>query len=132
MEFPAFDVTESVVTKVCAVKFDDGVAKGGEGAADLAVAAFAHLNDPAVVVAVVLALKRQAAGPVRQLHAKVIDHLPVERLERLVERDQIALDFIKGWVCHLVSKIPVVGEEDEPRAVFVEATDGLEVMEVFR
>ena len=65
LKFPAFDVTESLVTKVCAVKFDDGVAKGGEGAADLAVAAFAHLNDPAVVVAVVLALKRQATGPVR-------------------------------------------------------------------
>ena len=129
LEFPALDVTESVVTKVCAVKFDDGVAKGGEGAADLAVATFAHLDDPAVVVAVVLAFERQATGPVRQLHAKVIDHLPVERLQRLVERHEIALDFIKRWVCHLMGKIPVVGEEDEPRTVFVEATDGLEVME---
>ena len=66
------------------------------------------------------------------MHAKVIDHLPVERLQRLVERHEIALDFIKRWVCHLMGKIPVVGEEDEPRTVFVEATDGLEVMEVFR
>ena len=128
-KFPTFDITESVIAKVCAVKFDDGVAKGGEGAADLAVAAFAHLDNPAVVVTVVLTFERQAAGPVRQLHAKVIDHLPVKWLKWLVERDQIALNFIKRWVCHLMGKIPVVGEEDEPRTVFVEATNGFQVME---
>ena len=132
MEFPAFDVTESVITKVCAVKFSDGVAEGSKGAADLAVATFAHLDDPAAVVAVVLAFERQATGPVRQLHAKVIDYLPVERLERLVERHEIALYFIKGWVCHLVGKIPVVSEKDEPRTVFVEATNGFEAMETGR
>ena len=114
------------------MKFFNRVAKRGEGAADLAVAAFAHLDNPAAVVAVVLALKRQAAGPVRQLHAKVIDHLPMERLERLVERHQVALDFIKRWVCHLVSEVTVVGEEDEPRAVFVQAPDGFQVVEAGR
>ena len=129
LKFPAFDVTESVVTEVCPVEFGDGVAKGGEGAADLAVAAFAHVNDPAVVVTVVLTFERQAAGPVRQLYAKVIDHLPVERLERLVERHEITLHFIKRWVRHLVGEVAVVGEEDEPRAVFVQATDGFQVME---
>ena len=56
----------------------------------------------------------------------------MERPQRLVERHQIALDLIKRWVCHLMGKIPVVGEEDESRTVFVQATDGLEVMEVFR
>ena len=111
------------------MEFGDGVAKGGEGAADLAVAAFAHVNDPAVVVTVVLTFERQAAGPVRQLYAKVIDHLPVERLERLVERHEITLHFIKRWVRHLVGEVAVVGEEDEPRAVFVQATDGFQVME---
>ena len=64
-EFPAFDVAEAVITKVCAVEFGDGVAEGGEGAADLAVAAFAHLDDPAVVITLVLAFQRQAAGPIR-------------------------------------------------------------------
>ena len=107
------------------MELGDSVAKGGEGAADLAVAAFAYLDNPAVVVAVVLALKRQAARPVRQLHAKVVNHLPVEWLKWLVERHQIALHFIKRRVRHLVSKVAVVGEEDESRAVFVEAADGL-------
>ena len=64
-KFPAFDVTESVATEVCPVELGDGVAEGGEGAADLAVAAFAHLNNPAVVVALVLTFQRQAAGTVR-------------------------------------------------------------------
>ena len=50
-------------------------------------------------------------------------------MEWLVERHEIALDFIKRWVRHLVGEVAVVGEEDEPRTVFVEATDGLEVME---
>ena len=45
-KFPAFDVTESVIAKVCAVEFGDGVAEGGEGAADLTVAAFAHGDLP--------------------------------------------------------------------------------------
>ena len=65
LKFPAFDVTESVATEVCPVELGDGVAEGGEGAADLAVAAFAHLNNPAVVVALVLTFQRQAAGTVR-------------------------------------------------------------------
>ena len=131
-KFPAFDVAEAVIAKICSVEFGDGVAEGSKGTADLAVAAFAHLDDPAVVVAVVLALQRQAAGPVRQLHAKVVNHLPMERLERLVERHQVALDFIKRWVCHLVSEVTVVGEEDEPRAVFVQAPDGFQVVEAGR
>jgi len=76
-EFPAFDVAEAVITKICPVEFGDGVAEGGEGAADLAVAAFAHLDDPAVLITLMLTFERQAAGPVRQLHAKVVDHLPV-------------------------------------------------------
>ena len=76
-EFPAFDVTEGVTTKICSVEFGDGVAEGSEGAADLAVAAFAHLDNPAAVVILVLAFKCQAARSVRQLHAKVVDHLPV-------------------------------------------------------
>ena len=94
-KFPAFDVAEAVITKICAVEFGDGVAEGSESAADLAVAAFAHLDDPAVVVAVVLAFQCQAAGPVRQLHAKIIDHLPMKRLEWLVERYQIAFHLVK-------------------------------------
>ena len=118
-EFPAFDVAEAVITKICPVEFGDGVAESGKGAADLAVAAFAHLDNPAAVVILVLAFKRQAARSVRQLHAKVVNHLPVERLERLVERHQIVLHFIKRRVCHLMGKVAVVGEEDEPRAVFV-------------
>ena len=113
------------------MEFFNRVAKRGKRAADLAVAAFAHFDDPAAVVAVVLALKRQAARPVRQLHAKVIDHLPVERLERLVERHQIALNFIKRRVCHLVGEVAVVGEENESGAIFVQAADGLEVMKAF-
>ena len=64
-EFPAFDVAEAVITKICPVEFGDGVAEGGEGAADLAVATFAHLDDPAVVVAVVLTFQCQAAGSIR-------------------------------------------------------------------
>ena len=113
------------------MEFGDGVAESGKGAADLAVAAFAHVDNPAVVVAVVLALQRQAARPVRQLHAKVVNHLPVERLERLVERHQIALHFIKRRVCHLMGKVAVVGEENQSGAVFVQATDGFQVMEAF-
>ena len=128
-KFPALDTAEAVIPKVCAVKFGDSVAESGEGAADLAVTALAHYNDPAVVVALVLTFQRQAARPVRQLHAKVIDHLPMERLERLVERHQVALHFIKRRMCHLVGEVPVIGEEDEARTVFVEATDGFEVME---
>ena len=58
-KFPAFDVTEGVIAKVCAVEFSDGVTKGSKGAADLAVAAFAHLDDPAAVVAVMLTFQRQ-------------------------------------------------------------------------
>ena len=107
------------------MELGDSVAKGGEGAADLAVAALAHLDNPAAVVAVVLALERQAAGPVRQLHAKVIDHLPMERLKWLVERHQIALHFIKRRVCHLVSEVAVVSEENQSGAIFVQAADGL-------
>ncbi len=131
-EFPALYAIEGVIAKVCAVQLSDGVAEGSKGTADLAVAAFAHLDDPAVVVTLMLTFKCQAARPVRQLHAKVVDHLPVKWLERLVERHEIALHFIKRWVCHLVGKIAVVGEEDEPRTVFVEATDGFEVMEAGR
>ena len=114
------------------MKFGDSVAESGKGAADLAIATFAHHNDPAVLITLMLTFERQAAGPVRQLHAKVIDHLPVERLERLVERHQVALHFIKRWVCHLVGKVAVVGEEDESGAVFVQATDGFQVMEAGR
>ena len=132
LKFPSLHAAKRVIAKICSVEFGDCVAKCSKRAADLAVAAFAHLDDPAVVVAVVLALQRQAAGPVRQLHAKVIDHLPMERLERLVERHQVALDFIKRWVCHLVSEVTVVGEEDEPRAVFVQAPDGFQVVEAGR
>ena len=77
LKFPSLHAAKRVIAKICSVEFGDGVTEGGEGAADLAVAAFAHLDNPAAVVAVVLALKRQAAGPVRQLHAKVVDHLPV-------------------------------------------------------
>ena len=129
LKFPSLHAAKRVIAKICPVKFFNRVAKRGEGAADLAVTAFAHLDDPAVVVAVVLALKRQAAGSVRQLHAKVVNHLPVERLQRLVERHQIALNFIKRRVCHLVSEVAVVGEENESGAIFVQAADGLEVME---
>lgn len=114
------------------MEFGDGVAESGKGTADLAVAAFAHVNNPAVVVTVMLTFQRQAAGSVRQLHAKVIDHLPVERLERLVERHEIALHFIKRWVRHLVGEVAVVGKEDESGAVFVQATDGFQVMEAGR
>ena len=64
-KFPALDTAEAVITKICPVEFGDSVAESGKGAADLAVAAFAHLDDPAAVVAVVLALKCQAAGTVR-------------------------------------------------------------------
>ena len=120
---PACQIAECVTAEVGAVESFNRVAKRSKGAADLAVTAFAHLDDPAAVVAVVLALKRQAAGPVRQLHAKVIDYLPMERLERLVERHQIALNFIKRRVCHLVCEVAVVGEENEARAVFVQAAD---------
>ena len=131
-KFPALDTAEAVITKVCPVEFGDGVAEGSEGAADLAVAAFAHLDNPAAVVILVLAFKCQAARSVRQLHAKVVNHLPVERLERLVECHQIALHFIKRRVCHLMGKVAVVGEENQPGAVFVEAADGLQVMEAGR
>ena len=86
LKFPSLHAAKRITTKICPVEFFNHVAEGGEGAADLAVAAFAHLDDPAAVVAVVLALERQAARSVRQLHAKVIDYLPMERLERLVER----------------------------------------------
>ena len=112
------------------MKFGDGVAKCSKRAADLAVAAFAHVDNPAVVVAVVLTFECQAAGPVRQLHAKVIDHLPMERLQRLVERHQIALHFIKRRVCHLMGEVAVVSEENQSGAVFVQATDGFQVMKV--
>ena len=64
-KFPALDTAEAVITKICPVEFGDSVAESGKGAADLAVATFAHLDDPAVVVAVVLAFERQATGPVR-------------------------------------------------------------------
>ena len=79
-------ITERITTKICPVEFFNRVAKCSKGAADLAVTAFVHLDNPAAVVAVVLAFECQAARSVRHLHAKVIDHLPVERLERLVER----------------------------------------------
>ena len=64
-KFPALDVTKAVITKVCAMEFGDGVAESGKGAADLAVTAFAHLDNPAAVVAVVLAFQCQLAGPIR-------------------------------------------------------------------
>lgn len=54
-KFPAFDTAEAVITEVCPVKFGDSVAESGKGAADLAIATFAHHNDPAVVVTLVLA-----------------------------------------------------------------------------
>ena len=55
LEFPAFDVTKGVIAKVCAMEFGDGVAESGKGAADLAVAAFAHDGLP-VEAAIVEAL----------------------------------------------------------------------------
>ena len=64
-EFPALDAIEGVIAKVCAVELSDGVAEGSKGTADLAVAAFAHLDDPVVVVTVVLTFEYQAAGTVR-------------------------------------------------------------------
>ena len=114
------------------MKFGDGVAEGSKGAADLAVAAFAHVDDPAVLITLMLTFERQAAGPVRQLYTKVVDHLPVERLERLVERHEIALNFIKRWVCHLVGEVAVVGEENQSGAIFVQAPDGFQVVEAGR
>ena len=113
------------------MELGDGVAEGSEGAADLAVATFAHLDNPAVLITLMLTFERQAARSVRQLHAKVIDHLPVEWLERLVERHQIALNFIKRRVCHLMGKVAVVGEENESGAIFVQAADRFQVMKAF-
>ena len=65
MPLPSFHAAKRIIAELYAVQSHDGVAERGKGAADLAVAAFAHLNNPAVVVALVLTFQRQAAGTVR-------------------------------------------------------------------
>ena len=50
----------------------------------------------------------------------------MEGCEGVVELHDVLFDFVKFGVGHLVGKIAVVGEEDETRGVFDEATDGFE------
>ena len=55
MPLPSFHVAKRIIAELYAVQSHDGVAERGKGAADLAVAAFAH-DDLPVEAAIVEAL----------------------------------------------------------------------------
>lgn len=114
------------------MQFGDRVAECRECPADLAVAAFAHFDDPACVVAVGLARKHEFALAVGQFHAKIADHLSMQRLNWRIKRNEIAFALLKRRVGHPEREITVICHDEQTRAVFVEATDGFEVVEMLR
>ena len=75
-----------------AVQLGDFVPQRFKRPADLAVAAFAHDDDPLFAV-VGDALERQLALAIIEVDAKITDHLLMERFERPVENHFVALHF---------------------------------------
>ena len=100
-----------------AVQARDGVAQGGEGAADLAVAALTHANVPLGAAIGPETREDEPAGTIGQLDAVVADHLLVEGFERVVEPDVVFFDLGKLRVGHAVGKVAVVAEQKQARAI---------------
>jgi hypothetical protein len=56
----------------------------------------------------------------------------MSRLTRPVEPDFVNFSLAKTRVGHAVSKIAVVGQQNQARAILVKAADWLEVMQIVR
>lgn len=121
---------EPIVAEKDAVQPYDGIAKRGKCAADLPVAAFTHGYLPVLALRVAKAHEGEFADAVVQGDAVIIDHLLVEWLELVVEVYFVDLGFDELRVRHLVRKVTVIRQEYDARAVFVEAANELETMEL--
>ncbi len=117
---------------MCAVQARDGVAQSGKGAPDLAVAAFTHANVPLGAAIGPETREDEPAGAIGQLDAVVADHLLVERLKRVVEPNVVFFDLSKLWVGHAVSKVAIVAEQEQARAIGIEPANGLERVQFWR
>ena len=100
------------------------IAERGESTADLAVAAFHESDD----VLFAVANDCKFGGAVIEHDAVVGNHLLVEGLQRLVEFYFVDFGLAKFGVGHLEGEIAIIGEENQAGGIFVEATDGLEVL----
>lgn len=110
----------------------DGVAQGSEGAADLAVAAFTHANVPLGAAIGPETREDEPAGAIGQLDAVVADHLLVERFKRVVEPDAVFFDLGKLRMGHAVSKVAIVAEQKQARAIGIEPANGLKRVQFWR
>lgn len=129
---PGLYITKRIITKMRSMERGDGIAKCREGTANLSVATFAHGNAPGVIVIISEAVEFEFALTVRQHDAKVADHLAMKRLERVVERHLVNFGFMKLWMSHLERKIAVISEQQESRAISVEATNWFERVHIRR
>ena len=115
-----------------AVQARDGVSQSGEGAADLAVAALTHANVPLGAAIGPETGEDEPAGAIGQLDAVVANHLLVEGFERVVEPDVVFFDLGKLRVGHAVSKVAIVAEQEQARAIGIEPANGLERVQFWR
>ena len=124
MKFTWFFVGECVGAEGGAVEARDGVAEGGEGAADLAVAAFLHMYFVHMRWMTDDGRRKRcntrlgtgdgkATFAIVEIDAVVGDHLLVEWREWLVELDFVDFCLAEARVGHAVSEIPIVSEHDE-------------------
>lgn len=107
--FSWLKIAQGVRTEPGAVEACDGVAKGGKGASDLAVAALVH-GDLVLRIAAFYLGYSELASTVFELYANVRYHLVVEWLEWFVEYYFIDLGFTIPGVCELVCEVAVVCE----------------------